>query len=61
MVSNSDEYACLVCLSIMREPSVHSLCFGYFCLSCLKQCYKATADKACPKCRQPIQEDDLQV
>jgi hypothetical protein len=57
----SDEYKCVVCLLIIKQPCVHSLCFGMFCLPCLRQCYTATQDKLCPKCRQPIDRDDLEV
>ena len=53
------DFKCIICLTVPQVPAVHSLCLAVFCLDHLTQCFTSNK-QLCPKCRQPIVQDDLQ-
>ncbi len=49
----SDEYKCVICSKLLREPQVTGCCGQHFCQYCLEQWLKTNHEKPCPYCRTP--------
>jgi len=53
-----NEFKCPVCLEILKDPKMIKKCEHFFCGECIQQCL-ASADKACPICRNRASLESL--
>ena len=46
-----DDYQCMICTKLLKEPHLTDCCGQRFCQACLEQWFKKQAKKMCPHCR----------
>ena len=46
-----DDYQCMICAKVLKEPHLTDCCGQHFCQACLEQWFKKQARKICPHCR----------
>ncbi len=49
----SDEYKCVICSKLLRNPQVTECCGQHFCQYCLEEWLKSKYNALCPHCRSP--------
>ena len=47
----SDDYYCMICAKVLKEPHLTDCCGQHFCQACLEQWFKKQQKKICPHCR----------
>eukprot|EP00884_Botryococcus_braunii_P002150 jgi/Botrbrau1/11936/Bobra.341_1s0003.1 len=51
----AEETRCSICLGIIKEARLVSVCMHRFCKTCIEHWLRCSPDNSCPECRTPMQ------